>query len=57
MLCAYSIGAPIGAGQIWKTIIALLLKIGGGTGVNRDFGKIETKDSKCCDRASVSWEN
>ncbi len=30
------------------------LKIGGGRGINPNFGKIETKDSNCCDRASRS---
>ncbi len=30
-----------------KSRIFSSLKIGGGRGVNPDFGKIETKDSKC----------
>ncbi len=40
-----------------KPTIFSPLKIGGGRGVNPDFGKIETKDSNCCDRTSVRWEN
>ncbi len=40
-----------------KSPIFSPLKIGGGRGVNPDFGKIETKDSNFRDRASVSWEN
>ncbi len=40
-----------------KSPIFSPLKIGGGRGVNPDFGKIETKDSYCRDRAQVSWEN
>ena len=40
-----------------KSPIFSPLKKGGGRGVKPDFGKIETKDSNCRDRASVSWEN
>ena len=36
-----------------KSPIFSSLKIGGGRGVNPDFGKIETKDSNYRDRASV----
>ncbi len=39
-----------------KSPIFSPLKIGGGRGVNPDFGKIETKDSNCSDCASVNWE-
>ncbi len=40
-----------------KSPIFSPLKIGGGRGVNPDFGKIETKYSNRHDRASVNWEN
>ncbi len=35
-----------------KSPIFSPLKIGGGRGVNPDFGKMETKDNNCRDRAS-----